>query len=104
MEKGKFGRAALTIALCATAVSVIAIAAGLSLMMTGYVNKSLNYLIGMLIIFSGLFQLVAIPVGVIGLFENSSSKRPAWIAIILSGIFFVTTFSIVIIGKHSDGH
>jgi hypothetical protein len=99
-KRGKFGRAALTIASIASGTSLVAIVTGVSLLLAGHQDKSLNYFIGVLVLLCGFFQLLAIPIGVIGLFESSSSKRPAWIAIILSSVIFAITFSLIIAGMH----
>jgi len=99
-NRGKFGRAALAIASIASGTSLVAIVIGVSLILTGYQNKTLNYFIGALVLTCGFFQLLAIPIGVIGLFERSKSKRPAWIAITLSSVIFAITFSLIITGMH----
>jgi hypothetical protein len=103
-NKGKFGRAALAISIVASGALLIMVALGLFLMMTGRGAQGINYIVGMTILFFWFFELIAIVLGIIGLFEISQKKRSAVAAIAISVICFIGTFAPVMIGKHGDLH
>jgi len=101
---GKFGRAALAISVVASVTLLVMIALGLILALTGHGTLRINYIIGTTIIICCLFELIAVPVGVVGLFESSPKKGAAWAAIAISLVCFTAILSIALMGMHHARH
>ncbi len=101
---GKFGRAALAISIVASGTLLVMVALGLVLTLTKHGTLAVNYVIGTTILICCLFEPVAMVVGVIGLFENSTKKRAAWTAIAISSICFIAILTLALMGKHHAGH
>jgi hypothetical protein len=101
-DNGKFSRGALAISIAATTVMLILLAIAMALMTTGHGSPAINYWIGMCLIFCWLFELIAIVVGIIGLFEGAPNRRRALSAVILSFIVFVVPFVFAIVGSHGS--
>jgi hypothetical protein len=99
--EGKLGWAALAISL--TASLILALAAGLGIILAGRGGIGLNYVIGVTILFCWLFELIAIVIGIIGLFESAPKKR-ALFAIGISILCFVATFGAALAGKNGSLH
>jgi len=100
---GKFGRAALAISLVTSATLLAMVALALVLAFTGHGTLRVNYIIGTTILICCLFELVAIALGVVGLFEGCAKKLAAWVAISLSLICFVTILTVILMGAHHTG-
>jgi hypothetical protein len=102
-ENGKFGRAALAISIVASVTLLVMVALSLFLAMTRHGTLRVNYIVGTTILICCLFELIAIVVGVIGLFEGSYKKRAAWTAIAISFICFIAILTVALMGKHHAG-
>ena len=95
---GKFGRAALAISLVASFLLAVMVGLAFFLILTGHRMPAVNYWIGLTILFCWLLELVAIVLGIIGLFEATPKKRYALFAIGVSAFCFLGTILPTIIG------
>jgi len=71
-------------------------------MTTGHGLPSIRYWVGMTLILGWVFELIAIVVGIIGLFEGPSNKRRALTAVLTSSFFFIVPFVLAVIGSHGS--
>jgi hypothetical protein len=97
---GKFGRAALAISVIASVILLALVALSMVLALTRHGTLTINYIIGTTIIVCCLFELMAIALGVIGIFEGASKKRAAWTAIALSLVCFTAILTVALMGMH----
>jgi hypothetical protein len=101
---GKFGRAALAISVVASVTLLVMVALSLFLAMIKHGTLQVNYIIGTTILICCLFELIAVAIGVVGLFDGSDKKRAAWTAIALSSICFISILTVALMGMHQARH
>jgi hypothetical protein len=97
---GKFGLAALAIAIVSSVTLLVMVTLGVLLIKTGGGTRAINYFIGMTTLICWLFELIAIVVGIIGLFGGTRTKRFALAAIAISAVCFVGTLVPILMGRN----
>jgi hypothetical protein len=76
------------------------LAVGAVLLATKAGSPTVRYWVGMTVLLSWLFQLIAFVLGIIGLFEGAPHRRRALSAILISTVFFAVFLVFAITGMH----
>ena len=85
--------------MAATGTIVALLTVGIILLATGLHLLVLNYVIGSLVLLAWLFELVAIVLGVIGIFEGRPHRLRAASAVVVSLVIFAAMFVFLLLGS-----